>query len=110
MDHGRAIMWNILNSDVPLEKPERVHKTLDAIEAALGVEKITIVPSARIDYCCECKKDHGYDCPKDKFIPMLPPMYTAHEQFGMRERQKINSLIAYLQHYAPLLEELATRK
>lgn len=27
--------------------------------------KIEIVPSGRIDYCCECKTDHGYDCPKD---------------------------------------------
>lgn len=24
-----------------------------------------IVPSGRIDYCVECDKDHGYDCPKD---------------------------------------------
>lgn len=28
-------------------------------------DKIAVVPSGRIDYCCECKTDHGYDCPKD---------------------------------------------
>lgn len=28
-------------------------------------ESLVIVPSGRIDYCCECKKDHGYDCPLD---------------------------------------------
>lgn len=26
---------------------------------------IEIVPSGRIDWCGECKKEHGYDCPKD---------------------------------------------
>ena len=26
-------------------------------------EKIEIVPSARIDYCVDCDKDHGYECP-----------------------------------------------
>jgi hypothetical protein len=28
-------------------------------------EEIKIVPSGRIDWCCECKANHGYDCPKD---------------------------------------------
>lgn len=27
-------------------------------------EIISIVPSERIDYCYECKKEHGYNCPK----------------------------------------------
>ena len=29
-------------------------------------EQLKIVPSPRIDYCCECKKYHGYNCPLDK--------------------------------------------
>lgn len=35
-------------------------------------EKITIVPSGRIDYCGECKQDHGYDCPLDKVKETCP--------------------------------------
>ncbi len=32
-----------------------------------STEKLTIVPSGRKDYCCECGGVHGYDdCPKDK--------------------------------------------
>lgn len=27
--------------------------------------KIQIVPSPRIDYCVDCGKEHGFDCPKD---------------------------------------------
>ena len=27
---------------------------------------IKIVPSGRIDWCGDCKAEHGYDCPKDK--------------------------------------------
>lgn len=30
------------------------------------LKEIKIVPSPRIDYCGTCKKEHGYDCPKDK--------------------------------------------
>lgn len=26
-------------------------------------EAFEVVPSPRIDYCCECGNDHGYDCP-----------------------------------------------
>ena len=37
-------------------------------EALEPAEKIQIIPSGRIDYCCECKKDHGYDCPLDEQI------------------------------------------
>lgn len=29
-------------------------------------EGIKIVPSDRIDYCCECEEDHGYICPQEK--------------------------------------------
>lgn len=29
------------------------------------VEETEIVPSPRIDYCCACDAEHGYDCPKD---------------------------------------------
>lgn len=28
-------------------------------------EKITIVPSGRIDWCGDCQAEHGYDCPKE---------------------------------------------
>jgi hypothetical protein len=28
-------------------------------------EKLTIVPSGRIDWCGDRKAEHGYDCPKD---------------------------------------------
>ncbi len=27
--------------------------------------KIEIMPSPRIDYCSDCGKEHGYDCPKE---------------------------------------------
>lgn len=33
------------------------------------MEGIEIVTSDRIDYCCQCKKEHGYDCPKDTPSP-----------------------------------------
>ena len=29
-------------------------------------EEIKVVPSPRIDYCSQCDKEHGYDCPLDK--------------------------------------------
>lgn len=29
-------------------------------------KKIEVVPSPRIDWCGDCQKEHGYDCPKDK--------------------------------------------
>jgi hypothetical protein len=25
-----------------------------------------VIPLERIDYCCACKKDHGFECPLDK--------------------------------------------
>lgn len=28
-------------------------------------ESITVIPSPRIDYCSQCDKEHGYDCPMD---------------------------------------------
>ncbi len=33
--------------------------------------KIEIVPSPRQDWCGVCKKEHGYDCPKDSPIEQL---------------------------------------
>lgn len=59
-----------------------------------------IEPSARIDYCCECKKDHGYDCPKDK--PMTSQNWEkqlatlCHEWFIEDEYQILNSFIKSL--------------
>lgn len=32
-------------------------------------EKIQVVPSPRIDYCSQCGKEHGFDCPLDKVAP-----------------------------------------
>lgn len=29
------------------------------------VDTIKIVPSGRIDYCSDCNREHGYDCPLD---------------------------------------------
>lgn len=53
-------------------KPADYRDTLPddiTLEGELVEEKITIVPSGRIDYCCECDAEHGYDCPKDKPAP-----------------------------------------
>lgn len=55
------------------ENVERIgSKTLaqadkDLLEFYAGDTKteIKIVPSGRIDYCGDCKTDHGYECPKD---------------------------------------------
>lgn len=41
------------------------------------IEKITIVPSGRIDWCSACQKDHGYDCPLD-----TPPVRGWEEEFA----------------------------
>lgn len=32
----------------------------------LKPKQFDIVPSPRIDWCGDCQKEHGYDCPKDK--------------------------------------------
>jgi hypothetical protein len=29
------------------------------------ISSMEIVPSGRIDWCCECREEHGYDCPLD---------------------------------------------
>ena len=29
-------------------------------------QRLIIQPSPRIDWCGDCKKEHGYNCPKDK--------------------------------------------
>ena len=41
-------------------------------------EDIKIVPSGREDYCCECGRVHGYDCPKDKQNDPTMPACDGH--------------------------------
>lgn len=41
----------------------------------LPQEKLDIVPSPRIDWCVECKKEHEYDCPKDIDVEALMKEY-----------------------------------
>lgn len=42
-----------------------VRTGLDTDTPNLTMVKIEIVPSPRIDWCCDCKAEHGYDCPTD---------------------------------------------
>lgn len=56
--------------------------------------KIEIVPSGRIDYCCECKTDHGYFCPKEESKKVIEEIFfdpeTTENPFM---KAKINEII-----------------
>lgn len=84
--------------------------------------KITIVPSERIDYCCDCKKDHGYECPKDKYEVISDtqerPMTEGEaeiakgldELFGTQEDRKElikNSVEDFNNRFTGVMKELA---
>lgn len=51
-----------INEIIDFIQPRKEEKGFTYNEKGVDIE---IVPSGRIDYCCECKKDHGYDCPLD---------------------------------------------
>lgn len=56
---------------------------------------IKIEPSDRIDYCCMCKKDHGYDCPLE--TPPIPEKLTVDDVLDEKAvRRKINAIIGFI--------------
>lgn len=65
MNHDKIKRIKPIGDNWTLEQAKAAfNELLSALQEEENV--ITVVPSARIDYCCECKTDHGYDCPKDK--------------------------------------------
>ncbi len=63
--------------------------TIRTEERAKEEPKLSVTPSSRIDWCCECKAEHGYDCPKDE--PKKIEKITEAEELWILS--KINELI-----------------
>lgn len=38
-------------------------------------DAIEIHPSERIDWCCDCQKEHGYECPLEDKLPEKKPNF-----------------------------------
>lgn len=53
---------------------------------------IKIVPSGRIDWCGDCKAEHGYDCPKDK-----QDIQTVLQEIK-KEVEKLNNIPFYIKN------------
>lgn len=64
----RKVMQFIMNQKYRQMEPEIRKMETDLLlyghAAMRGDKHVKIVPSDRIDYCCECGKEHGYFCPK----------------------------------------------
>jgi len=61
--------------DEYLHHRQRVIKRKREVELQKLDNEITIEVSPRIDWCGACKKEHGYDCPKDtpRYKGYTPP-------------------------------------
>ncbi len=72
----------------------------DTLSKPVEEDGIKIVPSGREDYCGACKKEHGYDCPKD--LPELPEEIEIWSKAGMfvvnieNAAKTVNAIIRYL--------------
>lgn len=65
---GERCKHDVMGYDCYICFPDKdktpIYRTSEKEEERIA-EAFKVIPSPRIDWCCECKTEHGYDCPKE---------------------------------------------